>query len=330
MGSSSSAVSTGGGGVVGNAKGNPTIGRIQSTSQQQTLTTTTTSAKHPPGHGIASGPGIGGGGGVGPQHQRQTLGKPQLQQQQHQSYNLSQYQSESQHQRQQQHQQHQRLLDKNLVSNTGLPPRYQPPPQPQQVSGILKNIVGQQQQPQSSSDTVDHVTGEFKPHTQSQSTNTQKNPALGSEIEVESNLYLTGSKSLTNLSSRIVPPKRQLRPSTGEQVTTTSNGHRNDIQVQIHPPPRIPSSTALHNKPPAPPTLSLPPQKSIEEELNFLQRQQQLQHHHQQQEMLKFVRKTDSGQPSPSSSGGGSASGRMPTDQNRHLQVRRRESLGYG
>lgn len=231
--------------------------------------------------------------GISQHPQQKPVPKPQ------QQFHLNQYQLESQQRQHQQH--HQKLLDKNLLA--GLPPRYQPPPQPQHITGggILKNnpqLLGQQQ-----------GAGEED--------NNLKQPP---EVEELSNLYLTGSKSLNNISSRIVPPKKQLRANPSEQT----NGNRSDIQVQIHPPPRIPTSSKT------PPAISHPSQKAVEDELNFLQRQQQLLlHQHQQQqqqlqaqEMLKFVRKSDSGQPSPSSSGGGSGSGRIPTDQNRHLQVR--------
>lgn len=233
--------------------------------------------------------------GISQHPQQKPVPKPQ------QQFHLNQYQLESQQRQHQQH--HQKLLDKNLL--TGLPPRYQPPPQPQHITGggILKNNPQLQSQQQQGGGEED---------------NKLKQPP---EVEELSNLYLTGSKSLSNISSRIVPPKKQLRANPSEQT----NGNRSDIQVQIHPPPRIPTSSKT------PPAISHPSQKAVEDELNFLQRQQQLQlHQHQQQqqqqfqaqEMLKFVRKSDSGQPSPSSSGGGSGSGRIPTDQNRHLQVR--------
>lgn len=277
--------SVGGGGAGGKGilPGNHPHNRLQSSQQA-----TTKQQQHQPQsqsivNGISSNIG---------QHPQQ---KPALPKPQQQQFHLNQYQLESQ----QRHQQQQKLLDKNLLS-TGLPPpRYQPPPQPQQqVSGILKNIVGQQQQPPSEDSDL-----KLKPPP---------------EVDIElSNLYLTGSKSLSNISSRIVPPKKQLRGSAG---SGSDGGIRGDIEVQIHPPPRIPassSSLSLQSK-----TSSHPSQKAVEDELNYLQRQQQLHQHQQQQEMLKFVRKSDSGQPSPSSSGGGSASGRLPADQNRHLQVK--------
>lgn len=274
--------------------GNPTkgphhpINRLQSSSNPQL------SVKHPTNQVQVNGSG---------QYPHQKAGHklPQQQQQHQQQYHLNQYQLESQQRQHQQH--HQKLLEKNLLpANTNLlpPPRYQPPPQPQQqnqqqqqqqVNGILKNIA---QNP-------DDCGSESLKLKQPQEVE-----------ELSNNFYLTGSKSLSNISSRIVPPKKQLlRTSTcAQEQTNNGTGHTSDIQVQIHPPPRISAQ-----KTPPPPH---PSNKAVEDELNFLQRQQQ---QFQQQEMLKFVRKSDSGQPSPSSSGGGSASGRIPTDQSRHLQV---------
>lgn len=298
-----SSLAGGGGGSkgAGPVSGNPNpsaASRLQATAQQPPPQPPSKLLSH--GQSIVNGINSNGGGG----HQK-PVPKPHQQQQQ---YHHSQYQLEAPHQRQQQHH-HQKLLDKNLISS--LPPRYQPPPQPQQVSGILKNI-GQQSQQQQLGEDGGELQLKLKPPP---------------DVDVElSNLYLTGSKSLSNISSRIVPPKVQLRGGGNPQSDPQINGqqqqqpNRNEVQAQIHPPPRIPTTSKT------PPAITHPSHKAVEEELNFLQRQQQLQQHHQQQqfqhqqEMLKFVRKSDSGQPSPSSSGG-SASGRIAAEQNRHLQV---------
>lgn len=302
-----SSLAGGGGGSkgAGPVSGNPNpsaASRLQATAQQQPPQPPSKLLSH--GQSIVNGINSNGGGG----HQK-PVPKPHQQQQQ---YHHSQYQLEAPQQRQQQHH-HQKLLDKNLISS--LPPRYQPPPQPQQVSGILKNIGQQSQQQQQLGEDGGELQLKLKPPP---------------DVDVElSNLYLTGSKSLSNISSRIVPPKVQLRGGGNPQSDPQLNGqqqqqqqqpNRNEVQAQIHPPPRIPTTSKT------PPAITHPSHKAVEEELNFLQRQQQLQQHHQQQqfqhqqEMLKFVRKSDSGQPSPSSSGG-SASGRIAAEQNRHLQV---------
>lgn len=171
-----------------------------------------------------------------------------------------------------------------LLSNTGQPPRYQPPPQPPGVSGILKQQQPHLGQREESADSI----------------------IQRSEVD---EIYLASGKS-NNPVSRIVPPKFQTREGRDGQVEqqgSRDGGHRSDVQVQIHPPPRIPTTKSVPFA--ASQGNSV---KSVEEEFNFLQRQ----------DMLKFVRKSDSGQPSPSSSGGG-GSGRMMTgDQNRHIQVR--------
>lgn len=170
-----------------------------------------------------------------------------------------------------------------LLNSSGLPPRYQPPPQPP-VSGILK----QQQQQQTS-------------HLNKIEDSINQNPEVG-------DLYLTsssgGGKS-NNQFSRIVPPKYLASNGANEGGLSNNSGggHRSDVEVQIHPPPRTFMKGGLS-------ALQTHPNKSIEEENNFQQRQ----------DMLKFVRKSDSGQPSPSSSGGGGSS-RMAVDQNRPLQV---------
>lgn len=167
-----------------------------------------------------------------------------------------------------------------LLSNTGLPPRYQPPPP---VSGILKQQQHQRNLGQPDREGVDAII-------------------QSSEVD---ELYL--ATTTNNPFSRIVPPKFQAREGRGHQLEQQSHeegGHRSDVQVQIHPPPRAPTNKSV------PTAASL---GKSEDEFDFLRRK----------DMLKFVRKSESGQPSPSSSASG-GSGRMAVDRDqRHLQVGR-------
>lgn len=162
------------------------------------------------------------------------------------------------------------------------PPRYQPPPQP--PGGILKHITA----PGTLSTHLKRQTAYY--HTDPLQASALKYPP---EVPKLPGVYLPDKNP-----SRIVPPRVQLRLSQGGAA----------------PGPAAASRTAAGPAPPPPPP-SVPP---ADDEAPFAARLSGT-GGQPTQEMLKFVRKPDSEQPSPTSSSGGRISS---AEHNRHLQVR--------
>jgi hypothetical protein len=179
-----------------------------------------------------------------------------------------------------------------------LPPRYQPPPQP--PGGILKHI----QQP--STNGSKPIPTLIYP---SEVNGTHLNIKYPPEVPKLTSVYLSENFR----TSRIVPPRTNLRLSNGIPISTQHTNQSVPQQQQHQPLPtlhRLPSEEEQHTN-----RLLQTQQQSQQQQQQ--QHQQQL---HQQQEMLKFVRKPES---DPSSTPNSSTSGRITADQqNRHFQVR--------
>lgn len=175
-----------------------------------------------------------------------------------------------------------------------IPPRYQPPPQPQSsantTTGILKNINTQQRLTNA---TKTAYPSYFSTESASSHLTNLKYPP---DIPKLSSVFIPDSlKNPSNTTRYSLPQQRQqnthqtqlqqrLRTSVGHQTPTTTNGQ----------------STQQH---------------------------QATNEQHQQQDMLKFVRKPDQDHPSPNASvtssgtgGGIPTAGRLTAEQNRQLQ----------
>uniref|UniRef100_A0A1B0D0J5 Uncharacterized protein n=1 Tax=Phlebotomus papatasi TaxID=29031 RepID=A0A1B0D0J5_PHLPP len=160
------------------------------------------------------------------------------------------------------------------------PPRYQPPPQP--PGGILKHIT---------------APGTLSTHLKRQTTYYHTDPLQAPALKYPPEVpKLPGVYLPDKNSSRIVPPRVQLRLSQGGAA----------------PGPAAASRTAAGPAPPPPPPC-VPP---TDDEAPFAARLSGT-GGQPTQEMLKFVRKPDSEQPSPTSSSGGRISS---AEHNRHLQ----------
>uniref|UniRef100_A0A1B0CSP6 Uncharacterized protein n=2 Tax=Lutzomyia longipalpis TaxID=7200 RepID=A0A1B0CSP6_LUTLO len=166
------------------------------------------------------------------------------------------------------------------------PPRYQPPPLP--PGGILKHIAA----PGTLSTHLKRQTAAYYHHPEH-----PPNLKYPPEVPKLSGVYLPDKNP-----SRIVPPRVQLRLSQGG----TAAGGAQAVPVSAGQHQRI-----VAGPPPPPPPPSVAP---VEEEPPFAARLSGVQ---PTQEMLKFVRKPDSEQPSPTSSSGGRISS---AEHNRHLQ----------